>query len=218
MSASASCQRQHDNKQRLASIRSGCFVYFCRNSAARDTGGILLPPAASLPGPGSITLSVFKPCVIIPVYNHHQVIARVVEQVVLYGLPCILVDDGSDRDHVKPILEAYAAQDPRIRVELLDNKNSFLKWGSILIIANLTPVDSEKRFDRIFKKYYAPIIGPAMVTAANIIGGSVKIVSATISSRARGPGTCSLRPSRNCSSARRAAAYCLSSTFTWPML
>ena len=62
--------------------------------------------------------------------------------------------------------------------ELLDADNSFLKWGAIMTIANLTVVDTQNKFEDIFKKYYAPIRGPVMVTAANIIGSSVKIVRA----------------------------------------
>ncbi len=38
----------------------------------------------------------FKPCVVIPVYNHHQVIVSVVERIRAAGLHCFLVDDGSD--------------------------------------------------------------------------------------------------------------------------
>lgn len=62
--------------------------------------------------------------------------------------------------------------------ELLDADNSFLKWGAIMTLANLTVVDTQNKFEDIFKKYYAPIRGPVMVTAANIIGSSVKIVHA----------------------------------------
>lgn len=61
---------------------------------------------------------------------------------------------------------------------LLNNDNSFLKWGAIMTIANLTFVDSQNQFEGIFKKYYAPVRGPVMVTAANIIGSSEKIVQA----------------------------------------
>ncbi|MBN2315357.1 MAG: hypothetical protein JXM79_15620 [Sedimentisphaerales bacterium] len=62
--------------------------------------------------------------------------------------------------------------------ELLDCDNSFLKWGAIMTVANLTAVDSENKFEAIFRKYYAPIKGPAMVTAANIIGSSARIAQA----------------------------------------
>jgi hypothetical protein len=63
-------------------------------------------------------------------------------------------------------------------VGLLDSDNSFLKWGAIMTVANLAAVDAEKKFEAIFQKYYAPIPGPAMITAANIIGGSDKIARA----------------------------------------
>jgi len=62
--------------------------------------------------------------------------------------------------------------------KLLNSDNSFLKWGAIMTIANLTAVDSQNRFEDILRKYYAPIKGSALVTAANIIGSSVKIVHA----------------------------------------
>jgi hypothetical protein len=61
---------------------------------------------------------------------------------------------------------------------LLDSENNFIKWGAILTVANLTAVDSENKFDKIFKKYYLPVIGPAMISAANVIGSSGKIVLA----------------------------------------
>lgn len=37
-----------------------------------------------------------RPCVVIPFYNHEQAIAAVIGRVKAQGLPCILVDDGSD--------------------------------------------------------------------------------------------------------------------------
>ncbi len=63
-------------------------------------------------------------------------------------------------------------------VRMLDNENSFLKWGAVMTVANLTAVDSQNRFEDIFKRYYAPISGPVMVTAANVIGSSTRIVRA----------------------------------------
>jgi glycosyltransferase involved in cell wall biosynthesis len=37
----------------------------------------------------------FKPCVVIPVFNHQRAVGAVVTGVVAQNLPCILVDDGS---------------------------------------------------------------------------------------------------------------------------
>ncbi len=63
-------------------------------------------------------------------------------------------------------------------VGLLDSDNSFLKWGAIITVGNLASVDTKKKLEAIFEKYYAPITGPVLVTAANIIGSSVTIARA----------------------------------------
>jgi hypothetical protein len=61
---------------------------------------------------------------------------------------------------------------------LLDHDNNFLKWGAIITIANLTAADAQNKFESLFPKYFAPISGQVMVTAANIIGSSVTIAQA----------------------------------------
>ncbi len=71
-------------------------------------------------------------------------------------------------DLIYPHFEAF--------INLLDCENNFLKWGAIMTVANLTAADKEKKFESIFGKYFDPISGPTMVTAANIIGSSVTIV------------------------------------------
>jgi hypothetical protein len=70
-------------------------------------------------------------------------------------------------DLIYPHFEAF--------IGLLNSENNFLKWGAIIAIANLTRADKEKKFESIFRKYFDPISGPTMVTAANIIGSSVII-------------------------------------------
>ena len=44
----------------------------------------------------SLGISAFRPCVLIPVYNHAGTLAWLLNRVKSSGLPCILVDDGSD--------------------------------------------------------------------------------------------------------------------------
>ena len=65
-----------------------------------------------------------------------------------------------------------------IFARLLDSDNSFLKWGAIITISNLASADTEGKFDALFRKYYAPVAGPVMITAANIIGSSARIIRA----------------------------------------
>jgi hypothetical protein len=61
---------------------------------------------------------------------------------------------------------------------MLDCKNSILKWGAIFSIANLARADGENKFESIFDKYFSPIPGPVMITAANTIGSSARIALA----------------------------------------
>ena len=69
---------------------------------------------------------------------------------------------------------------PRIDyyIDLLDNDNNILKWEAIYVIANLAAVDTEDRIEAIFERYFAPIPGPALITAANVIAGATKIALA----------------------------------------
>jgi hypothetical protein len=63
-------------------------------------------------------------------------------------------------------------------VNLLDSKYRILTWNALAIIANLTPVDTDKRFDSIFDKYYGFLDNDYMVTVANVVGNSGKIALA----------------------------------------
>ena len=53
-----------------------------------------------------------------------------------------------------------------------------MQWQAIYVIANLARADSRNKFEKIFDKYFAPIPGPAMVTAANVIKAAAKIALA----------------------------------------
>jgi hypothetical protein len=63
-------------------------------------------------------------------------------------------------------------------VDLLDNKYRILTWNALAILANLTRVDTNKKFDVIFDKYYSFLNNDYMVTVANVVGNSGKIAQA----------------------------------------
>jgi hypothetical protein len=63
-------------------------------------------------------------------------------------------------------------------VNLLDSKYRILTWTALAIIANLTQVDTDKKFDAIFGKYYSFLDNDYMVTVANVVGNSGKIALA----------------------------------------
>lgn len=92
---------------------------------------------------------------------------------------------GSVRFGYSKVLRRISEQRPELVYpyfstfrELSVCDNSFLKWDAIAILSNLTRVDTENRFDAIFHDYYAPLAGPVMITAANIIGCSATIAKA----------------------------------------
>lgn len=63
-------------------------------------------------------------------------------------------------------------------VRLLDHENRILQWEAIFVLSQLARVDTKDRFETIFHRYFAPIPGPVMITAANVIGGAARIAVA----------------------------------------
>lgn len=59
--------------------------------------------------------------------------------------------------------------------DLLNNSSSILLWNAIIILSYLAEVDTEKRFDAIFDKYYGHLRDGKLVTAANILANSGRI-------------------------------------------
>ena len=56
---------------------------------------------------------IFRPCVLIPCYNHGAMIASVLSRLAPFGLPCLVVDDGSDAV-TRRELERLAAEQPQM--------------------------------------------------------------------------------------------------------
>lgn len=77
-------------------------------------------------------------------------------------------------------LKNPAALYPRMDffIGMLENKNTFLRLDAARVIANLATIDSEGRFERVFDKFFAPISGPTMIPAANVIGAAAGIARA----------------------------------------
>lgn len=63
-------------------------------------------------------------------------------------------------------------------IDLLDSEDNFLKWGAIFVIANLAAVDSERKFEGIFDRYFEPIRGPVLIAAANVVKAAARIALA----------------------------------------
>jgi hypothetical protein len=63
-------------------------------------------------------------------------------------------------------------------VGLLSHRNKILQWDAAFILSHLARVDAAAKFDALFDPYFAPIRGPVMITAANVIGGAARIAQA----------------------------------------
>ncbi len=63
-------------------------------------------------------------------------------------------------------------------VSLLSSNHRILVWNGLAAIANLCAADSDKKFDAIFEKYYGFLGDEYMVTVANVVGNSPRIVRA----------------------------------------
>ena len=63
-------------------------------------------------------------------------------------------------------------------IVLLESKYRILTWNAIAIIANLTRVDRDRKFDAIFDQYYGFLNSEYMVTVANVVSNSAKIALA----------------------------------------
>lgn len=90
---------------------------------------------------------------------------------VRYSCSKVLMDLSEENpEKLYPHLDSF--------IDLLDSKYRILTWNALAIIANLTKVDADKKFDAIFDKYYGFLNNAYMVTVANVVGNSSKIAQA----------------------------------------
>jgi len=88
-----------------------------------------------------------------------------------YGCGKVLMDLSEEYpDKLYPYMDFF--------IKLLSSKYRILTWQTMFIIANLTKVDKNKKFDSIFDKYYSFLNDEYMVTVANVVGHSGRIALA----------------------------------------
>jgi len=100
-------------------------------------------------------------------------------------LDMIFKEKGSVKFVCEKVLRLVSERQPELLyphfddfVKMLDTGNTFLKCGAILTIANLTPADSDDKFNKIFGKYFSSVLNTSLICACNVIGASVKIADA----------------------------------------
>lgn len=82
-------------------------------------------------------------------------------------------------------LRTIAAEHPELLypffdvfVALLEIENKILQWEGSIVLSHLARVDTQNKFRGIFKRYFAPVSGPIMISAANVINGAARIAKA----------------------------------------
>jgi len=90
---------------------------------------------------------------------------------VRYGCAKVLMDLSEEHpEKLYPYFDSF--------IDLLDSEYRILIWNALAIIANLTRVDTDKKFDAIFDNYYSFLDNDYMVTVANVVGNSGTIALA----------------------------------------
>jgi hypothetical protein len=88
-----------------------------------------------------------------------------------YGCSKILMDISEEKpEKLYPNMDFF--------INLLESKYRILTWNAIIIIANLTKIDKENKFESIFEKYYSFLENDYMITVTNVIDNSGKIALA----------------------------------------
>ena len=78
----------------------------------------------------SLEPAMFKPCVVIPVFDHERAVGAVVTEVLAQKLPCVLVDDGSS-NRCSSALDEIALASPQ-SITLLRHAINRGKGGAVL--------------------------------------------------------------------------------------
>jgi hypothetical protein len=90
---------------------------------------------------------------------------------VRYGCGKILLDLSEEQpEKLYPHMDFF--------ISLLDSKYRILTWNAMSIIANLTKVDGDNKFDSIFEKYYSFLNDDYLVTVTTVVCNSGKIAQA----------------------------------------
>lgn len=71
----------------------------------------------------------FKPCILIPHFNHSDLISDVLTGLKPFQIPCVVVDDGSEPEHRRRVRELCREFDS---VELTENSANLGKGGAVI--------------------------------------------------------------------------------------
>ena len=74
-------------------------------------------------------MTTFRPCFLIPCYNHGKTVPAVVESLMSFGYPMLIVDDGSNRETKQILADVTANNDQITLITLAENQG---KGGAVI--------------------------------------------------------------------------------------
>lgn len=94
----------------------------------------------------------------------------------------VVSKDNTTRSNSFNVLQVISAEKPEILYpqwdyfhNMLMSKNNYHKYIAIYILADLTKVDTENKFENIFEDYYGILAGDKVMTASHVALNSSKI-------------------------------------------
>lgn len=110
--------------------------------------------------------------------------ARIVEKPVAEQLKSLKSKNDTERYGSFEVLLRISEEKPEslyphwdFLADMLDSKNAYWKLIAVRLISNLTAVDSENRFEKIFDRYYN-LLNDSVIIAGHITADSGKIARA----------------------------------------
>lgn len=98
---------------------------------------------------------------------------------------CLATDKPALKYGASRILRILSEEKPALLcpqmeffIQNLESDNTFLACDATLILGNLAAVDSKKRIDKIFRRYFAPVRGPSLILAGNLTKGATAMALA----------------------------------------
>jgi len=95
----------------------------------------------------------------------------------------VLSKDNTIRQNSFKILQIISEENPEFLysnwdhfVKMLKSKNNYHKYIAVYILADLTAVDKENKFEKIFDDYYGILAGDKAMTASHVALNSSKII------------------------------------------
>jgi hypothetical protein len=90
------------------------------------------------------------------------------------------------RENSSKVLKYVSTNNPRLLYpdwwnflgDMLNHENTYHKLSAVVLLSNLTLIDNENRFEKIFNTYYGLLNDKSMITAAWVAGNSGKIARA----------------------------------------